>query len=102
MNEECNETGAAASLVQITVTSSECDKMPAGDTLVLEGPALDYARSGPVCLTAINAIYPWIMLARFGVKSPALDYDEAGDCYRPRCPCGIVSYEIRRLEQAQS
>ena len=102
MNEECNGTGRASSLVQITVTRSECDKMPAGDTLVLDGPSLDYARSGPVCLTAINAIYPWIMLARFNVKSPALDYDEADDCYRPSCPCGIVSYEIRRLEQAQS
>ena len=98
MTEEGNETATAASTVVITVTSSECDKMPAGDTLVLEGPSLDYARSGPVCLTAINAIYPWIMMARFGVKSPALDYDDVGDCYRPSCPCGIVRYEIRGVE----
>jgi uncharacterized repeat protein (TIGR04076 family) len=72
-------------------------KMPAGDVLVLEGPSLDYARSGPICLTAVNAIYPWIMLARFGVKTSALDYDETADCYRPSCPCGIVTYEVRRL-----
>lgn len=98
MSEHCNQTRTAASLVQIAVTSSECDKMPAGDTLVLEGPSLDYSRSGPVCLTAINAIYPWIMLARFGVRTADLDYDEADDCYHATCPCGIVSFQIRRMK----
>jgi uncharacterized repeat protein (TIGR04076 family) len=99
MSEECKEAAAPASVVEITVTSSECDKMPAGDTLVLVGPAIDYSRSGPVCLTAINAIYPWIMLARFDVHTPALDWDEECRCYRPACPCGIVRYSVRRTEE---
>lgn len=99
MAEECREAGAPPSVVEVRVTSSECDKMPAGDTLVIVGPAIDYSRSGPVCLTAINAIYPWIMLARFDVRTPALDWDETGGCYRPECPCGIVRYAIRRLQE---
>lgn len=97
--DECREATAPPSVVEVQVTSSECDKMPVGDTLVIVGPAIDYSRSGPVCLTAINAIYPWIMLARFDVHTPALDWDEAGGCYRPACPCGIVRYAVRRLEE---
>ena len=95
--EECREAAAPASLVEVKVTHSECDRMPLGDRLLLEGPAIDYARSGPVCLTAMNAIYPWIMLARCGVRTPALDWDEEAGCYRPSCHCGIVTYEVRPL-----
>jgi hypothetical protein len=58
MTEECREAAAPPSVVEVRVTSSQCDKMPAGDTLVIVGPAIDYSRSGIVCLTAINAIYP--------------------------------------------
>ena len=93
----CPEAAASTSFVEVKVTRSECDRMPLGDRLLLEGPAIDYARSGPVCLTAINAIYPWIMLARFGVRTPALDWDEEAGCYRPSCPCGTVAYEVRPL-----
>jgi uncharacterized repeat protein (TIGR04076 family) len=96
-SDDCRETTAGPTLVQVTVTGSTCDKMPAGDTLVLDGPAIDYDRSGPVCLTAMNAVYPWIMLARFGVETEVLDYDAEAGCYHAACPCGIVNLEIRRL-----
>lgn len=85
------------SLVEIKVTASQCDAMPLGDTLILEGPSINYKKSGPVCITALNAIYPWVMVTRFSVQSETLDYDHDNQCYHGTCPCGTVSFEIRRL-----
>ncbi|HHX13598.1 MAG TPA: TIGR04076 family protein [Clostridiales bacterium] len=96
MSNECAEK--KPSVVEVRVTESECPAMPAGDVLVLEGPAINYEKSGPVCLTAINAIYPWIMATRFGVKTEVLDYDEENSCYHAVCPCGAVHYDIRKMD----
>jgi len=93
MEKEC--IGNAPSFVEIIVTESECARMPKYDTIVLEGPSLNYSKSGPVCITAINAIYPWVMAARFGVKTSALDYDQNNNCYHCVCPCGIVHFDIK-------
>ncbi len=95
MTNECKAT--LPSLVEIKVTKSECPAMPAGDVLILEGPSINYEKSGSVCLTALNAIYPWVMLTRFGVKTSVLDYDEQQDCYHAICPCGIVGFDIRNI-----
>jgi len=86
-------------LVEIKVVESTCEKMPAGGTIVLKGPVVDYRRSGPICLSAANAIYPWIMLTRFGVKAPELDYDADLGGYPLVCPCGIVRFEVRELAE---
>lgn len=86
------------SLVKVEVVASECDAMPLGDTLIIEGPSICYEKSGPVCLTALNAIYPWIMVTRFGVKTDVLDYDAENMCYHGVCPCGSVSFTIRNIE----
>ena len=93
-----NECQAAKpSIVEIKVTASKCNAMPIGDKLILEGPAINYQKSGPVCLTALNAIYPWIMVTRFDVQADALEYDHENHCYHGTCPCGIVSFDIRKL-----
>jgi uncharacterized repeat protein (TIGR04076 family) len=91
----CSQADAQQYPVEIRVTSSTCPKMPDGDVLYLDGPSLDYERSGPVCLTAVNAIYPWVMLARFGVRSQALEWNADVEAYCVTCPCGVVNYEIR-------
>jgi len=91
----CQEKGP--SLVEIKVTQSRCEIMPAGGVLILEGPRINYQKSGPVCVTALNAIYPWVMVTRFGVQTPALDYDHQNGCYHATCPCGTVSFDIRKL-----
>ena len=94
MSDECRAN--VPSVVEIKVTESSCPMMPAGGVLVLEGPRINYEKSGPVCLTALNAIYPWIMVTRFDVKTPALDYDEENACYHGVCPCGIVHFDIKK------
>lgn len=99
MSDDCcrEANDAPQNPVEIRVTESTCPLMPDGDKLYLDGPALDYTRSGPICLTAMNAIYPYVMLARFNVRSEALEWHPATGAYRVSCPCGIVSYEIRPL-----
>ena len=97
MSNECEAKGP--SLVEIKVTASECDAMPEGDTLVLVGPSIDYEKSGPVCLTALNAIYPYVMLSRFGVETEVLDYDAEQKCYHGVCPCGIVKFDIKNAKK---
>ncbi len=93
--DECQQAGP--SIVEIKVVKSSCHLMAEGSRLILEGPCISYEKSGPVCVTALNAIYPWVMLTRFAVKTPALDYDNENQCYHATCPCGTVSYDIRKL-----
>ncbi len=99
MSGNCTYQSAPNYDVEITVLSSECPKMPAGDKIILEGPSINYDKSGPVCLTAINAVYPWIMLSRFDVKTDALDYDPENSCYYGVCPCGTVKFKIRNFKE---
>lgn len=95
MNQDCQPS--LPSLVEIRVTSSECPAMPMGDVVILEGPSINYGKSGPVCLTALNAIYPWVMLSRFNVETDVLDYDYDMQCYHAVCPCGIVTFDIKNI-----
>lgn len=87
--------------VEIHVLESVCPVMPKPGKVILEGPSINYKESGPICLTAIHAIYPWIMLSRFDVKTAALDYDEERDCYHGVCPCGEVKFEIRNIKEKE-
>ncbi len=93
MGNECS----GPSMVEIRVTHSECSMMPKNDTIILEGPRIDYEKSGPVCITALNAIYPWIMVSRFKVETGALDYDKENQCYHGVCPCGTVHFDIKNI-----
>ena len=97
MNDNCESN--QPSLVEVKVTSSECPAMPAGDILILEGPAINYEKSGAVCLTALNAIYPWVIATRFNVETDVLDYDAEAGCYHAVCPCGTVTFDIRNLRK---
>ena len=83
--------------IEVTVQRSSCPKMPVGSKMFLDGPIINYEKSeGPICLTAVNAMYPWIVVTRFDVFTPDLDYDSENGCYHAVCPCGIVTYDIRK------
>lgn len=77
--------------VKIVVTQSGCPLMKKGATVYLNGAVIDYRESAPVCVTALVAIYPWIMTARFGIESAAMGFD--GD-YRVSCPDKLVEFAI--------
>lgn len=86
------------SLVEIRVSKSDCSKMPLGDVIILEGPQINYSKSGPVCITALNAIYPWIMISRYGIKAENMDWDDQNSCYHGVCPCGTVVFDIKNIK----
>ncbi|MEA1968115.1 MAG: TIGR04076 family protein [Thermodesulfobacteriota bacterium] len=77
--------------VKIEVVESQCDIMKKGDTVYLNGPVLDQEHSDAVCVTALAAIYPWIMGARFGVKSENMGWNKG---YRVSCPDKLVDFNI--------
>jgi len=81
--------------VKIEVIRSECDLMKSGDSVYLSGPVLDREKSGPVCVTALLSIYPWIMGARFGLESEHMGWK---DGYTVCCPDKLVDFRITFIE----
>lgn len=77
--------------VEIKVLRSLCPLMLEGTSVFLNGAQLDYQRSGPVCVTALTGIYPWVMTARFGIESAHLGYS---DGYRLSCPDKLVDFLV--------
>lgn len=80
--------------VQVTVARSDCRLLPKGSSIRLIGPRLDEKDSGPVCVTALAGIYPWIMASRFGIESEKLSWN---DGYKVVCPEGKVEFQIHFL-----
>lgn len=81
--------------VKIEVTQCDCDLMKKGDCLYLNGPLINKDKSDTICVTALIAIYPWVMTARFGVESKKLEYDRG--CYTVWCPEKLVEFSIRSV-----
>lgn len=79
--------------VSIRVIESTCPLMKAGDTLYLRGPMIDMERSSSICVSALAAIYPWVVTARFGVESKSLGY-QSNKGYRVICPDKLVEFEV--------
>lgn len=77
--------------VRIKVVKSACSLMKTGESVYLNGALLDYARSAPVCVTALLGIYPWIMTARFGIESEKLGHN---DGYLVSCPDRLVEFAV--------
>ena len=50
--------------IKLVVKSSKCDLYKTGDEIYIDGALLDKEKSANVCLTAINAFYPFIYAAR--------------------------------------
>ena len=68
--------------VKLTVKKSTCEIYKAGDEIYIEKFLVDKEKSGPVCLTALQAIYPFIYAARKGVTLEQMGYSEM--CFQ--CP----------------
>lgn len=77
--------------VRIEVVRSECTLMEVGGSVYLDGPMIDYARSAPVCVTALLGIYPFVMTSRFGIESEKMGHR---DGYRVCCPDRLVEFIV--------
>ena len=82
--------------VKIVVKSSKCDMYKPGDEIHLNNSFIDKEKSANICLTAINAIYPFIYAARKGVIGEQMGFpDMTFQC--PDCP-DVVEFTIVPLE----
>lgn len=49
-----------AKKVKLVVIKSHCDLYKEGDEIVFDGPVIDKAKSGALCMTALQALYPYV------------------------------------------
>jgi len=68
--------------IKIVVRSSKCDFYKPGDTIYIDHAMVDKERSANICLTALNAIYPFIYAARKNVTLEQMGFREM--CFQ--CP----------------
>jgi uncharacterized repeat protein (TIGR04076 family) len=80
--------------VKIQVTYSDCPFITKNATYYLSGPLYESSKSDDMCITALLAIYPWIMAARFGIESENLEWN---DGYTVWCPEKQVEFTITYL-----
>jgi len=82
--------------IKVSVISSKCDHYKAGDAFYTKGPLIDMEKSGNVCMTALNAIYPFIYAARKGVSGEDMGFpDMIFQC--PDCP-EVVEFKIEAVK----
>lgn len=62
--------------IKLVVKSSKCDLYKVGDEIYIEGALLNKEKSANVCLTAINAFYPFIYAARKRVTAAQMGFEE--------------------------
>ncbi|WP_301859169.1 TIGR04076 family protein [uncultured Megasphaera sp.] len=52
--------------VKLVVTESNCDHYKVGDEVVFDGPIVNKEKSGELCMTALQALYPYVFAGRQG------------------------------------
>lgn len=62
--------------IKLVIKESTCDIYEPGDEIYIEKYLVNKEKSGPVCLTALQAIYPFIYAARKGVTLKQMGYSE--------------------------
>ncbi|MDR2487191.1 MAG: TIGR04076 family protein [Clostridiales Family XIII bacterium] len=77
--------------IKISVVTSKCHHYKPGDAIYLNGPMLDLEKSDAVCMSALNAIYPFVYAARKGVDAEGMGFDEMIF----QCPDGPETVEFR-------
>jgi len=78
--------------VKIEVVSSKCDHYKVGDAIYMEGAFVDKEKSSAICITALNAIYPFIYATRKGVTGDEMGFpDRIFQC--PDCP-EVVEFQL--------
>ena len=93
---ECNLKLNPDRRVKVEVINSQCDALPAGSAFSLKGPFIEGGQSGPVCVTALLGIYPWIVTARFGIESSDLGWQGG---YRIWCPEKKVEFLVKTMAE---
>ena len=82
--------------LKVLVVSSKCDHYKVGDAIYIKGPLIDKEKSDEVCMTALNAIYPFIYAARKGVSGEDMGFpDLTFQC--PDCP-EVVEFKIEPID----
>lgn len=86
--------------VKIVVRTSKCDSYKPGDEIYVDGPMVNMEKTKvPVCLSAMNAIYPFIYGVRKGLSNEALGFEElVFQC--PDCP-ETVTFELIPLDDGE-
>lgn len=52
--------------VKLVVIESGCDHYQIGDEIIFDGPIINTEKSGALCMTALQALYPYVFAARQG------------------------------------
>ena len=61
--------------IKIEVVNSQCKLYKPGDKIIIDGPLIDFDQSSNVCVTALNAMYPFVFALRKKVTPEALGFD---------------------------
>lgn len=82
--------------VIIKVVKSECKLYNPGDQIFIDGPVIDASKSANVCVTALNAIFPFVFALRKKVSPEALGFE--GEV-TVQCPdyCAPVVFSLHPL-----
>lgn len=68
--------------IKLVVKSSNCCSYQPGDEIYIDHSMIDKEKSANICLTALNAIYPFIYAARKHVTVEQMGFQEM--CFQ--CP----------------
>ena len=75
--------------VKLVVKTSQCPHYRPGDEVWFEGALIDKEKSANLCMTALNAIFPFVYAARKGVEKEQMGFENLTfQC--PDCPVGVV------------
>ena len=79
--------------IKIEVVKTQCKLYQSGDKIIINGPLIDFDKSNNVCVTALNAVYPFVFALRKRVTPEALGF--AGEV-TVQCPdyCGPVVFKL--------
>lgn len=83
------------SKIKIVVRKSDCEFYKKGDEIYIEGALLNKEKSGNICLTAVNAIYPFIYAARKRVSKDVMGFEELVF----RCPDCVERVEFELIAE---
>jgi len=75
------------------VISSQCKLYQPGDRIVINGPLIDKEGSDDVCISALQAFYPFVFALRKRVTPQALGFEESVEV---QCPdhCAPVVFRL--------
>lgn len=59
-----------AKKVKLVVVESHCDLYKEGDEIVFDGPVINKEKSGALCMTALQALYPYVFAGRLAIGHP--------------------------------